>query len=1321
MANNFGLYVVKSDEHIEDKNIVWRRRNLKYNGDSVFNSVLEDNSNFGAYIKNNEDLVLDSDTVAKDTGQCVNYRSDGVYFGDIMLQGTKCINITKKDYQKLRMGNHVDGYSRYSAYKVYYITDDVENCPEIEYDSAQIKGHEDIVYNSFIEGDLQENPLTEATQFNVDVPSLAMRCFKATLEPREKLILTFFVDTFDYDSVYQGKVDDTFTVIITDNDGNDLWHYLDSNNQMHHHTLYAGEYTIALDVDSTIGDKWFSIKCINKAGCGSIEHFYDFRVVSNQNKRIKDITLKELNDYGITVGENQSAASAHKNKVLFPRLCNALKNGTFDNGVKYDGIRLFNANPNVDITDLDDPNNSVYEFDPRKNINRVQEAQVTYNNGEVFVSKDSDLTNIVLPEGSYYLLYYDSNNGIVKRATNPNSSYCAFVDLNLNQSTDSILEACIYSKIEFGKQIKNTTESYPLDVTVGNAVVINNITKDAPSILEWIRWDGAGVYRNSSNKIRVPWGEEDSRVEAGEKKKLATRQLRIHSLENIIKNKNNLNSEFPEGGGYYYCIYGNDKYTEYEVILPDDFIIDLNGCKLKMINCLGIDQSMRIIYAPGTYGLTVKNGTIQGMYSPHNLRLAFLNTCQTTHSVWEQTGGLIDACATSYFTLDNVHIYGAHGYETMTTGVGNGSLIVPASSDWNVTNLDFGTTSASVDAHVGRMTLDGTLDTTNVIVRDENNNSLITSIHPDYDATLNQQICLITTDWCTINPAGLKMRYGTSSLRTNPVKTETLFCDEFYIGVVLKQRYGGAYPYYFVNFYHTETDNNVTTRVHIKTVKTEQYSAIKIPPNATHYNVTAYAVCNIENKNGTEKISVLKRNNRVKYVNDISISSYYLHTGTEKFTKNFLVDNCVYDDSRTCVLGNCGINYIIRNTVFNRIAATPQYLGLTNMIVDIEEHRAAANNIRFENCVSDYGPRSDDSGCTNCTTFIQVGFSRFMQVVNCTNVTYYGAGCDGYFVDNNFTQYRVHCTAHLNSHYRHVSKRNTVRDESHHEYTSITTPSEYLCCFRPVPSLYPSEDTFTVRNVRTTESPWIAHDLSGRAFKVFGEGGNTYIHDAYTNDTILSLWSLIENYATIDGTDGWIHFICCAAKDGELVRIGYKADGLFYTENGKIIVYVDGVKYTNIITDTNNGPYIVIPTKGYHLVSYRLNDTPVSGSSNKILTPNPALFIQIPDIIKTTYVNGVRQDMTMVDKLGTSSFDFVTHAPIIVKSKLPFLVHIGVSGNKSTSVYVPIGTTSLYNNIYYVDDNNNTKYPWKTGTVLTEIEDDAQTTILTKYVEENVI
>lgn len=1328
MADKFGLHVINSSERIQDNvyniNKVWNRKRLIYDGKSIFNSVQSGKHKFGLYYEKTGNLNLDNDTIAAQNDACLNCIDNNISFGNIKLQGNKCINITKDDYRLLRFGKHVDGYSRYDSHKVYYITDNVDTCPDIVYDENLIKNHEDIVYNSFINGDLSENLLTDKTQFSVEPPTLAIRCFNATLKKGEDLILTFFVDTFDYDSIYKGIIDDTFTVIITDNEGNDLWNYIGEDGEIHHHTLYAGQYTVALDVGNTVGDKWFSIKCINKLGCSSIEYFYDFRIVDDQALVIKNITLSELNDYGITVGENQSYSAAHKNKVLFPKLCNDLKNGAFD-GTCYDGIKLFNNNQNIDLSDLDDADNSVYEFDPRRNVNRVTETQVSEaaDNDEILLLNDSDLTNIEAPTVSYYLLYYDGSNNIIKRAGNPTSNNSSFYDLDLSQSISSILSACSYSKLEFNKTIVNNTSGAELTISIDSSVTIGNVVKNTPTILDWIRWDGAGVYRNSSGKIRVPWGEEDPSVEASEKKTLATRQLRIHSLESVISKRANLSKEFPEGTGYYYCIYGNNTNSEYETILPNNFIIDLNGCKLKIVNGLGVDSSMRLIYAPGTYGITVKNGILQGMYSPHNIRLAFLMTCQTIHSVWEGSGGLIDACASSYFTLHNVKVYGSHGYETMTSGVGNGSLTV-GSTGWNLNNLDFGSTESTINASVKRVKLDGSIDTANVIVKDKDKNSLITDIHPVYNPTLNQQICFITTKLYSINPSNLRFSYKVGGQRVNNASETLMNCDEIFIGYQLKHRYGGAYPYFFVNFYNisdAQEENIDFASSYIKTVKTEYYTAIKIPENATHYNITVYAICNVNTVGSTDRISVLiDSNNKIKYVTDSPISNRFLHTLTEKFTKNFLVEDCVYDDSRTCVLGNCGINYIIRNTEFNHVAATPSYLELTNMIVDIEEHKCAAANILFENCSSTYGPRTDEQGCTDNCTFIQVGFSRFMQMVNCENLSYVGEACDGYFADNIFSQYRIHFAAAFNSHYRVISKRNIVKDQSHHEYISVSVPSIYTSCFREISYQMPAEDSFTVRNVRTTEYNWIAHNLTGRSFKVFGEGGNDYVHDSYTSDFILRLWDLINDYAKDDGTDGWIHFVMCTASDTESVRIGYYADNLFYKENGGTVVYLDGIKYTNLVYNKSNSQYIAIPTRGYHILSYKLNDIVGASTNNRLRTPNPALFIQLPGIIKTTIVDGVQQIMTMADKLGDGAFDLVTHCPIVVKSIYPFKIHIGISGNKHCNIYIPKGCTNAYNNYNYTSGTT-TYYPWRTGTILNEFSNIQQVDILDKYVQENMI
>jgi hypothetical protein len=244
MTNKLGLYIKDTSEPVNrisnSNSKTWKRKSLLFNDKNVYTTANIFDSKFGLYAKDNK-LMIDSETIAECNNNELEATSSNVSkFGDAILAGNVCINITKEDYQKLRTGKVVKGYSFYDPKKVYNIVEDVNASPIVYYNEDLVKDHEDIIYNSFT-GDLPERKVDENNQYDINTPSLVVRYFNPLLNGYNSNIvnleLEYFIDTINYDSVVNGIIEDDFTTIITL-----------SNGTIVKNKTYAGQFKISIPI-----------------------------------------------------------------------------------------------------------------------------------------------------------------------------------------------------------------------------------------------------------------------------------------------------------------------------------------------------------------------------------------------------------------------------------------------------------------------------------------------------------------------------------------------------------------------------------------------------------------------------------------------------------------------------------------------------------------------------------------------------------------------------------------------------------------------------------------------------------------------------------------------------------------------------------------------------------------------------------------------------------------------------------------------------------------------------------------------------------------
>ena len=1070
MLKKTGLYTKDSTVRVQNtagSARTWKRTALVNDGERIYETAAEQDS-FGLRVTD-DGLNLNGEVLAAgDRLDEIKVDGSGVSYGSTVIANSEnCIRITKDDYCKLRRGKPVPGYGRYRPENVYYLTDDIASRRPIPFDRETVAGHEDIIWNSFT-GELADNPLTDATMLSVKTPTLDLRHYDAVLVEGDRLELEYFVDTHDYDSVYRGLIDDTFTVIVSGPDG-----------ELLRRTTYAGQFKVSVDVGSQVGKSWFSIRCIDKSGRGSVETFGDYRIIPSAAPNIKELDSAGMSEYGLTVGNAVGYQAAYLNRRNFAAMCHTLK------GQGYEGVKLYNGNPDLDLGNLDGAGNPTLEFDNRWNVGE---------NGEY-----------VAAGNTYYLLHYDADTDSVSVYDAEQEGFVPLLpegnpldsmtdkQRTLAVKTEYVIDKCEDSIIVPGK-------TFVLDgreVVVGESVAVGSVTRAVSDAFEWVRWDGASIYRDASGKVLVHWNTEETDAEVtAPNTNEDQRVLRVRSLNRIVSNlyTKAFNGTFPEGSGYYYCAwyngrgkdglttYGYDQLGDYELALPDDFTIDLNGVTLKNVGNVDHKGSSRLLYLAGSDNVCVKNGKLVGVYNHETIKRAFLTHCMIGNTVWEKAGGLVSFDGSYGIHLENLIIDGSHGYELYSNAAGNGSLNYSGSHK----SLLYGSDDATIAQHLSPVGVNET-----AIVTGDDGSSLITALHPDYDASKNQQVCLLTSDMCSCDDLSLSV----SSKVTDPDNTASkdFLVDEIYIGTMDKVRYGGAYPYYFVNFYNGDSL--------VKTVKTEPWLAVKIPSGATGFNVTAYGVCEVDNSGG---IHVLGRDGGVKYVSDrfyFTSTRYYTLCGhSDRPTKNVVIRNCTVRNTRTIAMGDPQINALVENTVFDNISNTQKCFKLTNMIMDIEETRGFNNIICFRGCeVKTHQVSNLYSGTESA---IGAGFARHLQIVGCKNIGISTCGSGCYFADSQFLKFVLFKLGGHNMNCRNIIRRCAIAGTTAIGWSMTHTESyddrtRYMSCYEQVCQEESVEDCLLGGLTRQNQVTGYNHcTLVGRRYKI-DDGSSSVIHDQY--------------------------------------------------------------------------------------------------------------------------------------------------------------------------------------------------------------------------------
>ena len=288
-------------------------------------------NNYGLYIRGKDAFLNDTKIASSSIDNPSFLYKDGILtFGDAVVGTGVCINITLDGYNELLNSSVMTGFAKYSPFRIYNIVAESSSSPVITFSenggvltfSTGVTARKTyaMIYNN-IAGTLPEN--TEDLDATVmgDCPFVNMRYFDPIIKTGDGLLLEYFVDNKNMDSMNSFTIGDTFTTIVKLANGTEF-----------KKTTYAGFQYIELPAFSTAGETWFSVRCIDQNGVSSVEQFFDVLVRGSVTENHYEMAASDLETYGI-VPDNSDPQVAFNNKAALSSFFAAVKEGGY-NGVK---------------------------------------------------------------------------------------------------------------------------------------------------------------------------------------------------------------------------------------------------------------------------------------------------------------------------------------------------------------------------------------------------------------------------------------------------------------------------------------------------------------------------------------------------------------------------------------------------------------------------------------------------------------------------------------------------------------------------------------------------------------------------------------------------------------------------------------------------------------------------------------------------------------------------------------------------------------------------------------------------------------------------
>lgn len=479
-----------------------------FNGRKLNESFVRIGHRFGVRITDGK-LLYDTKSLMSslESTPVLTQKDDAVYFGGEIYASNACTNITLEDYNKILKGEDANA-AKFEDFKIYNIVENPSTSPLITYVdngdtitfSTGITSRKTyaMIYNG-IAGTLPDN--TEDLDATVmgDCPFVNMRYFNPIVKTGDGLLLEYFVDNKNMDSMNNFTIGDTFTTIIRL-----------ANGAEYKKTTYAGFHYIELPAFNTTGETWFSVRCVDQNGVSSVEQFFDFLVCNEVVENYYTMTDADLETYGI-VPNNNDVQVATSNKAAFTAFFAAAKEGG------YNGVILLNNTYWVDYhgNPIAFPN----EFTVNLNGATLSATQcVDLNSGSIVKLENNFDTHIV---NGFLVGNYDgfdfattkANTGttVAGEALNAtrvrnNSRYCSFEGLDISQTvgyefmTDGNYGGFDYLDIE-----SNGTNDQRIDLSTGNVVteegcVVSNFVSLQNASKIAVGRSGQGSYQGGTRR-----------------------------------------------------------------------------------------------------------------------------------------------------------------------------------------------------------------------------------------------------------------------------------------------------------------------------------------------------------------------------------------------------------------------------------------------------------------------------------------------------------------------------------------------------------------------------------------------------------------------------------------------------------------------------------------------------------------------------------------------------------------------------------------------------------------------------------------------------
>ena len=1148
-----------------------------------------------------------------------------------------------------------------------------------------------------------------------NTPEFVVRKFTAILEPNEKLAFEYFVDSKNYDYSERGSLTDTFTTYVTDEWGHELFRrttyggqfkvvanveFKDENNNL----LQPGTET------------WFKIHCVDQEGRGSVQYFFNVLIKPSEGLGLYPVQSEDLDDYDIVEGElvgteAQKYEQGIKNKKGFHQLCWWAKSQGYS-GIRIadeDSTFIFDSRSNAGTIEYDPvTGDRIEHFVPAYNdyfIVNVTKCDFTKD-------KDGNITAV-----DVIVKALDANNTILIDSSkrNDKSIYANEVTVNnkvtyVKKTVDELLQT--YPTLAASQIVKNkeilgitVTTDDPYDWVRADG---SRLHRDATGKIQ-VMWRGASstevyIANAEAKEYDEETGEE---IPQGDNTVVNTNYLRVGSLDNLLYlignysdiKKSKLANWFHKGTGYYYVAlhHGTFKHNAESMAieqlglgdypLPDDFTIDLNGATIKQTTD-DIHRSWNhIFYMNGRRNIHIKNGKIVGSYTRDTIKDAYLKQCHRKGSPWEGAE-IISASGSRYCSFDNVTFENLTGYGVFLGWLDQRQQYYSALSRRYI-YFGYELNSSNIvkypDIYGGEVTLNTQdkpspkiqYDGQSVVTMDMlgyylANTTIPSNIYPYISVEDIQNkladVCLITSGVTNnVVSIGGEDRYGsvlnsdihfnytckynpndnTTGLENVPNIQRDYVESFMVIHSASKWIQSGCFKEVFVVFYNDRDEV-------VDIIKTIPNTGFHAPKESTYCRLVMYGIGRKVGKNFIPYTSKVWSAKTSQFINEHVAATYNMKIHKEVGTYSFFLTDCVINNTRSIFSGNCGINHVVSNCTFKKVACTDYSFSLTPMLYDLEESSAFYYNNVFEHCTIDRSSQVEASykkeqSVLGCLTMIN------LVIENCNGIGIGGGPINCYFANTKFSRFSVSYSGGVYQNYKCIIHDCTVRREDvKFVYTELTgsqidNPLKDKYCWERVSKSSNLENNYFIRYpyMEDSATPLYKHKtvkVVGRCNKfgniILGDEGQLNTFKELLNVQLASFHDEDIPYKSKALEYSWVHMLVETDETNVLTNIvRWHSPNTYVTNpfmrrtyNGKNAnaIYIDGTRYLSgqdncqlFTRQSDNWFNLNLPSKykpGYHIISFWLSTYISGGDNNQLLIPKEALCVLLPEYAGDTSI-----------------------------------------------------------------------------------------------------